>query len=77
MIYHPKQYDFDTSDRTEWYPNGVFNYNVSRMIRDLDEYLDKRLADEDKDRGIQLKEISIRENYYNGINGILMEWVRQ
>lgn len=23
------------------------------------------------------KKVAIRENYYNGINGILMEWVRQ
>lgn len=61
MIYHPEQYSFDNSDRTEWYPNGVFNYNVSRMIRDLNEYLDKRPADEDKDHGIQLTEISIRD----------------
>ena len=35
MIYRPDFYEFDIKDRTEWYPNGIFNYNISRMIKDL------------------------------------------
>lgn len=35
LIYRPDFYDFDKEDCTEWMPNGIYNYNVSRMIRDL------------------------------------------
>ena len=35
MIYRPDYYDFHNDDREEWYPNGIFNYNVSRLIKDL------------------------------------------
>ena len=35
MIYRPDYYIFSNEDREEWFPNGIFNYNVSRLIRDL------------------------------------------
>ena len=35
MVYRPDYYDFHNDDRKEWYPNGIFNYNVSRLIKDL------------------------------------------
>lgn len=35
MVYKPDYYNFRIDDRTEWLPNGIFNYNVSRMIKDL------------------------------------------
>ena len=35
MIYRPGYYDFHNDDREEWFPNGIFNYNVSRLIMDL------------------------------------------
>ena len=35
MVYRPDYYDFHNDDREEWYPNGIFNYNVSRLIKDL------------------------------------------
>ena len=35
MVYRPDYYDFNNDDRKEWFPNGIFNYNVSRLIRDL------------------------------------------
>lgn len=35
LIYRPDFYDFDKGDCTEWMPNGIYNYNVSSMIRDL------------------------------------------
>ena len=35
MVYRPNFYDFHNDDREEWFPNGIFNYNVSRLIRDL------------------------------------------
>lgn len=35
LIYRPDFYDFDKEDCTEWMPNGIYNYNLSRMIRDL------------------------------------------
>ena len=35
MVYRPGYYDFSNDDREEWFPNGIFNYNVSRLIRDL------------------------------------------
>lgn len=35
LIYRPDFYDFDKEDCTEWMPNGIYNYNASRMIRDL------------------------------------------
>ena len=38
MIYRPDFYCFDNSDRTEWFPNGIFHYNVSRMISDLQKH---------------------------------------
>lgn len=36
MVYRPDYYVFQNDDREEWYPNGIFNYNVSRLIKDLD-----------------------------------------
>ena len=36
MLYRPEYYDFHNEDREEWFPNGIFHYNVSRLIRDLD-----------------------------------------
>ena len=38
MIYRPDFYIFHNDDQEEWFPNGIFNYNVSRMIRDLEAY---------------------------------------
>ena len=38
MVYRPNFYDFHNDDREEWFPNGIFNYNVSRLIKDLDAY---------------------------------------
>ena len=38
MVYRPDYYDFHTDDRTEWFPVGVFNYNVSRIISDLEQF---------------------------------------
>lgn len=35
MVYSPNYYSFSTDDREEWFPNGIFHFNVSRMIRDL------------------------------------------
>lgn len=35
MVYRPEFYDFHNDDREEWFPNGIFNYNVSRLIKDL------------------------------------------
>lgn len=35
MIYRPDYYDFHNDDREEWFPNGIFHYNVSRLIKDL------------------------------------------
>ena len=35
MIYRPDYYDFHNDDREEWFPNGIFNYNVSRLMKDL------------------------------------------
>ena len=35
MVYRPGFYNFHNDDRTEWFQNGIFNYNVSRLIRDL------------------------------------------
>ena len=35
MVYRPNYHDFYNDDREEWYPNGIFNYNVSRLIKDL------------------------------------------
>ena len=35
MVYRPDFYMFHINDREEWFPNGIFNYNVSRLIRDL------------------------------------------
>lgn len=35
MVYRPDYYVFSNNDREEWFPNGIFNYNVSRLIRDL------------------------------------------
>ena len=43
MVYRPNYYDFHNDDREEWYPNGIFNYNVSRLIKDL------AVADKEKD----------------------------
>lgn len=37
MVYKPDHFNFHIDDRTEWLPNGIFNYNVSRMIKDLEE----------------------------------------
>jgi len=38
MVYKPDCYNFHIDDRTEWLPNGIFTYNVSRMIKDLEEH---------------------------------------
>ena len=38
MVYRPDFYVFHNDDREEWFPNGIFNYNVSRMIKDLEAY---------------------------------------
>lgn len=38
MVYRPDYYNFNTDDRTEWFSNGIYNYNVSRMISDLAKY---------------------------------------
>ena len=35
MVYRPDYYTFHTDDREEWFPNGIFHYNVSRLIKDL------------------------------------------
>lgn len=35
MIYRPDYYSFHIDDRKEWFPNGIFNYNVSRLMKDL------------------------------------------
>ena len=38
MVYRPEYYDFNTEDRAEWFPVGVFSYNVSRIISDLEQF---------------------------------------
>ena len=38
MVYRPEYYDFHAEDRTEWFPVGIFSYNVSRMISDLEQF---------------------------------------
>ena len=38
VVYRPDFYIFHNDDQEEWFPNGIFNYNVSRMIRDLEAY---------------------------------------
>ena len=35
MVYRPDFYDFHNDDREEWFSNGIFNYNISRLIKDL------------------------------------------
>ena len=35
MVYRPDFYEFRIDDREEWFPNGIFTYNVSRLIKDL------------------------------------------
>ena len=35
MVYRPDFYHFHNDDRQEWLPNGIFNINVSRLMRDL------------------------------------------
>lgn len=38
MVYRPEYYDFHTEDRTEWFPVGIFSFNVSRLISDLEQF---------------------------------------
>lgn len=42
MVYRPDYYSFNNDDREEWFPNGIFNYNVSRLMRDLAADIDKK-----------------------------------
>ena len=37
MVYRPDFYTFHNDDREEWFPNGIFNYNVSR-VNDVIDY---------------------------------------
>lgn len=38
MVYRPDFYDVNIDNRIEWYPNGIFRYNISRMIGELERH---------------------------------------
>lgn len=77
MVYRPNLYVFDNSDRTEWFPNGVFQYNVSRIIKDLQGH--GETPDEEKPYLNTIisapvsVEKAIRHNY--GVNGLQEEHI--
>lgn len=35
MADRPDFFQFNNDDREEWFVNGVFTYNISRLIKDL------------------------------------------
>ncbi len=41
LVYRPDYYDLSTENMDEWYPNGIFQFNVSRIKNDIERHAEE------------------------------------